>query len=248
MAAAEELPVRVLHPAGHHRFVTLIEGVLQVDEADHQPGVHAWPAELFGVTSVDGRVELRPVDPLGQHVQRMLGIQQFAQLAPNNSHCGVAAFGFIFLPAFEDLRDQNLANFSAMITAMHPLFVAAKEFFRDDYIVSEPNPFWRTTRGVVLAHEKPRQTKVGQTMSEGKDADRSRRKKRRGQLDREKETRRAEQSRTANLESKMKDEKAKLDLRIGKLIDQGYSPESVAKRVGVSVRRINSALDSNSRR
>ena len=81
-----------------------------------------------------------------------------------------------------------------------------------------------------------------------KTSDRSRRKKRRGQLDREKETRQAEQLRTANLESKTKDEKAKLDLRIGKLIDQGYSPESVAKRVGVSVRRINSALDSNSRR
>jgi len=85
-------------------------------------------------------------------------------------------------------------------------------------------------------------------MSEDKDADRTRRKKRRGQLDREKGTRRAEQSRTANLESKTKDEKAKLDLRIGKFIDQGYSPESVAKRVGVSIRRINSALDSNSRR
>ena len=85
-------------------------------------------------------------------------------------------------------------------------------------------------------------------MSEGKDADRSRRKKRRGQLDREKVLRRAEQSRTANLESKTKDEKTKLDLRIGKLIDQGYSPESVAKRLGLSVRRINSALDPNSRR
>ena len=84
-------------------------------------------------------------------------------------------------------------------------------------------------------------------MSEDKDGDRSRRKKRRGQLDREKETRRAEQSRMADLESKTKDEKAKLDLRIGKLIDQGYSLDSVAKRVGVSVRRINSALDSNSR-
>jgi transposase-like protein len=81
-------------------------------------------------------------------------------------------------------------------------------------------------------------------MSEGKDADRSRRKKRRGQLDREKETRRAEQSRTANLESKTKNEKAKIDLRIGKLMDQGYSPESVAKRLGVSVRRTNSALNS----
>jgi hypothetical protein len=45
-------------------------------------------------------------------------------------------------------------------------------------------------------------------MSEGKDADRSRRKKRRGQLDGEKEMRRAEQSRTTHLESKTKDEKA----------------------------------------
>jgi Skp family chaperone for outer membrane proteins len=85
-------------------------------------------------------------------------------------------------------------------------------------------------------------------MSDDKDSDRSRRKKRRGQLDREKETRRAAQSRTAHLEDKTKDEKVKLDLRIGKLIDQGYSPESVAKRLGVSVRRINSALDSNGRR
>jgi hypothetical protein len=81
-------------------------------------------------------------------------------------------------------------------------------------------------------------------MSEGKDADRSRRKKRRGQLDREKETRRAEQSRTANQVRKTKDEKSKLDLRIGKLIDQGYSPDYVAKRLGVSARRINSALNS----
>jgi hypothetical protein len=81
-------------------------------------------------------------------------------------------------------------------------------------------------------------------MSQDKDADRSRRKKRRGQLDREKESRRAEQSRTANLESKTKDEKAKLDLRIAKLIDQGRSAEYVAKRLGVSARRINLALDS----
>ena len=84
-------------------------------------------------------------------------------------------------------------------------------------------------------------------MSQGKEADRSRRKKRRGQLDREKDTRRADQSRTANLESKATDEKAKVDLRIRKLIDQGYSPESVAKRLSVSERRINLALDSNRR-
>lgn len=81
-------------------------------------------------------------------------------------------------------------------------------------------------------------------MSESKEEDRSRRKKRRGQLDREKDARRVEQSRTAKLNSKKKRQTAKLDLRITELIDQGYSPDSVAKRVGVSVRRIRLALDS----
>ena len=80
-------------------------------------------------------------------------------------------------------------------------------------------------------------------MSDDKEADRSRREKRRGQLDREKTVRRAEQSQAAHLESKSNDEKAKLDLRISKLIDQGYSAESVAKRLGVSLRRVNSVLD-----
>jgi hypothetical protein len=84
-------------------------------------------------------------------------------------------------------------------------------------------------------------------MSEEKDGDRSRRKKRRGQLDREKDTRRAEQSRTAHAESKKNDAKTKLDLRIHKLIDDGYSLESIAKRIGLSMSRINAALDANRR-
>jgi hypothetical protein len=83
-------------------------------------------------------------------------------------------------------------------------------------------------------------------MSDEKDADRSRREKRRGQLDREKTTRRDKQLQAAHLASKAGDETAKIDLRIGKLIDQGYSPESVAKRIGVSVRRIHSVLDRRS--
>jgi hypothetical protein len=80
-------------------------------------------------------------------------------------------------------------------------------------------------------------------MAQDKEGDRSLRKKRRGQLDREKETRRSEQSRAAIQESKAQDTKGKLNLRIRKLIDQGYSPESVAKRVSVSIRRVNAALD-----
>jgi hypothetical protein len=80
-------------------------------------------------------------------------------------------------------------------------------------------------------------------MPDEKEVDRSRRKKRRGQQAREKGVRRATLDRTIRLESKAKDEKGKLDLRIAKLIDQGYSPESVAKRLGVTPRRINLALD-----
>jgi hypothetical protein len=65
-------------------------------------------------------------------------------------------------------------------------------------------------------------------------------------LGREKTARRAEQSQAAHQESKVNDEQAKLDLRIGKLIDQGYSAESVAKRIGVSVRRVHLVLDRRS--
>ena len=111
-----------------------LKACFKYDEADHQPRVHAWPAQLFGVTSVDGRVELRPVHPLGQYIQRMLGIQQFAQTCAKQFTLRSGYFRLHFFASFRGPKDQNLANFSAMTTAMHPLFVAAKEFFRDDYI------------------------------------------------------------------------------------------------------------------
>jgi rRNA maturation endonuclease Nob1 len=76
-----------------------------------------------------------------------------------------------------------------------------------------------------------------------KEADRSRREKRRGQQSREKDARRAAQARTANLESKAKNKKENLDLKIVKLVDKGYSIASVAKRLGLTVRRINMATD-----
>ena len=80
-------------------------------------------------------------------------------------------------------------------------------------------------------------------MADDKEADRSRRKKRRGQQEREKTGRRAEQEKAVRREAKSSDAKTVLDLRIGKLIEQGYSPNSVAKRLGVTARRINLSLD-----
>ena len=85
-------------------------------------------------------------------------------------------------------------------------------------------------------------------MSDDKEADRSKREQRRGQQTRENDARRATQSRAANLDSKALDEKEKLNRRIGKLVAQGYSIESVAKRLGVTARRVNLALDANGRR
>jgi hypothetical protein len=80
-------------------------------------------------------------------------------------------------------------------------------------------------------------------MSDEKEAKRLHRKKRRGQQSREKTARRETLTRAAQIDSQTKDAKGKLDARIGKLIEQGYSLESVAKRLGVTSRRINLALD-----
>lgn len=80
-------------------------------------------------------------------------------------------------------------------------------------------------------------------MSDDREADRSKRKKRRGQLEREKAVRRRATTKAAVRGSKATDETDKLNRRIGRLIDDGYSIESVSKRLGVTARRINSALD-----
>ena len=80
-------------------------------------------------------------------------------------------------------------------------------------------------------------------MPNDKEADRSKRKKRRGQQEREKAVRRRAVTKAAVRESKAADKTVELNLRIGKLVDQGYSIESVAKRLGVTARRINLALD-----
>ena len=80
-----------------------------------------------------------------------------------------------------------------------------------------------------------------------KEVDRSRREKRRGQQSREKEARRVAQARIANLDSKAKNKKENIDLKIVKLTDKGYSIASVAKQLGLTVRRINMALDARHR-
>jgi hypothetical protein len=79
-------------------------------------------------------------------------------------------------------------------------------------------------------------------MTDEKEQDRSRRKKRRSQQDREKGERHAAKAKETRALSKLDSEKSRLDARIRKLIDQGYSPASVAKRLGITQRRIETAI------
>ena len=79
-------------------------------------------------------------------------------------------------------------------------------------------------------------------MTDEKEQDRSRRKKRRSQQDREKGEHHAAKAKEARAMSKLDNEKSRLDARIRKLIDQGYSPASVAKRLGITQRRIETAI------
>jgi hypothetical protein len=79
-------------------------------------------------------------------------------------------------------------------------------------------------------------------MTNEKEQDRSRRKKRRSQQDRKKGEHHAAKAKEARALSKLDNEKSRLDARIRKLIDQGYSPASVAKRLGITQRRIETAI------
>jgi hypothetical protein len=80
-------------------------------------------------------------------------------------------------------------------------------------------------------------------MSHDKDGERSHRSKRRSRLMREKSQRKSDQMRIVNAESKISAEKLKLDTRIRHLHRQGYSKASLAKRLGVSLRRIELAVN-----
>jgi hypothetical protein len=47
-AAREELPARFVEPAGHHALVACVEGVLEVQQRDHDAQRHAGPSGIAG--------------------------------------------------------------------------------------------------------------------------------------------------------------------------------------------------------
>ena len=107
VAAAEELPVRVLHPAGHHRFVALIESVLQVQRGRPSAACsrlagrslrhnkRRWPRRTATNRSA------RPARTAGARVQ------QFAQLSAKQFTLRSGCFRFHFFASFWDPRDKT---------------------------------------------------------------------------------------------------------------------------------------------
>ena len=77
-----------------------------------------------------------------------------------------------------------------------------------------------------------------------KDDARLKRKRRRSREDVEKVKRRAALEKIARADSRQNSAKQQLDLRISKLLEQGYSKASIAKRLSVTPRRIDGAIDS----
>src|SRR5690242_13167963 len=80
LAAAEELPIRVLPPARADRLVGEVEDVLQVAQPDHQPGQLRRPAE-WPVETPELTVKQLPLDQSGEPVQLVALVEQVLQTA-----------------------------------------------------------------------------------------------------------------------------------------------------------------------
>ena len=77
----EVLPVGILYPALHHRFIRFIEGVLQVVQPDHQPDRDAGTA-LLRIQATELFFHRPPADLPRQPVQRVALIQYLLQSHP----------------------------------------------------------------------------------------------------------------------------------------------------------------------
>jgi hypothetical protein len=77
--AAEELPVRVLHPGVDHGFVGSIEGVLQVQQAGDQARWQGRATTTGGERHRERALDLGPVDQGGQSHQRVQHVDLLVQ-------------------------------------------------------------------------------------------------------------------------------------------------------------------------
>ena len=77
--AAEELPVRVLHPGVDHCFIGGVEGVLQVQQPGNQARRQGGPAAPRSERHLERALDLGPVDQRGQPDQWVLHVDLLVQ-------------------------------------------------------------------------------------------------------------------------------------------------------------------------
>jgi hypothetical protein len=80
LAAAEPLPIRVLDPTLHHRFIGEVEGVLEIRQADHQARGFGGPAERT-IEAAELLIETIPVDQTGQAKELVTMIEELIETA-----------------------------------------------------------------------------------------------------------------------------------------------------------------------
>jgi hypothetical protein len=80
LTAAEPLPIGILDPALHHRFIGQIESVLEIGQPHHQPRGFGRPAER-AVEAAEFLIEAIPVEQTGQAKELVAMIQDLIETA-----------------------------------------------------------------------------------------------------------------------------------------------------------------------
>jgi len=84
LLSAEELPVRVQHPLGHHLLVRKPERVLEEVEPGHQADGNARAPIVWAIQAAELGLQPAPVDDPGQLENLLLGIQDHFQAPPDH--------------------------------------------------------------------------------------------------------------------------------------------------------------------
>jgi hypothetical protein len=81
LESAEILPVGVLQQPGDNRFIAFVKSMFQVMQPDQQAGRFG-RAPLLGIERTELFVKDRPVDLIGQQIQRMPPIENLVKTRP----------------------------------------------------------------------------------------------------------------------------------------------------------------------
>jgi hypothetical protein len=104
--ATEILPIKILQPTGHNRFIGLVERMFEIKQTDHQTRADSGPTDIASVTRIDFFFDLRPIDFIRQDNEWMFVIKNFREFSAEQFAWRVGVFGFHNLPENESIRDM----------------------------------------------------------------------------------------------------------------------------------------------